>query len=105
MITVVFRSRLRDPDDPEYAELAPRIEELARSMPGFVSFERFQSAGGERLSLIGFETLEDLERWRNHPEHREAQQRGRERFYAEYSITVAENVRAYRFVAERGSGD
>ncbi len=105
MVTVVFRSRLRNPDDPEYAELAPRIEELARSMPGFVSFERFQSADGERLSLIGFEALADVDRWRNHPEHRAAQRRGRERFYAEYSITVAENVRAYGFDAERDSND
>ncbi len=101
MVTVIFRSRLRDPDDPEYAELAPRMLELARSMPGFVSFERFTADDGERLSLIAFETLEDVRRWREHPEHREAQRLGRERFYAEYEITVTEQVRSYSFDGER----
>ncbi len=99
MVTVIFRSRLRDPNDPEYAEIAPRMLELARSMPGFVSFEQFRSEDGERLSLIAFETLADVDRWREHPEHRAAQRRGRESFYAEYSITVAEQVRTRRFEA------
>ena len=33
MITVVFRSRLRRGDDPEYRSLASRMLEIARSMP------------------------------------------------------------------------
>lgn len=102
VVTVVFRSRLRDEEDPLYAEMAPRMLELARSMPGFVSFERFVSGDGERLALITFETLADVEAWRDHPEHREAQRLGRERFYSEYSLTVAEQVRSYGFDPERG---
>ncbi len=105
MITVIFRSRLRDPDDAEYAELAPRMVELARGIPGFVSFEQFAATDGERLALIAFETLEDVERWRGHPEHREAQRKGRESFYTEYSIVVAEQLRAYSFDGERRTTD
>lgn len=101
MVTVIFRSRLRDEARAEYSELAPRMVELARSMPGFVSFERFTADDGERLSLIAFETLENVKAWREHPEHRAAQQLGRERFYSEYSIVVAEQVRSYSFDGER----
>jgi heme-degrading monooxygenase HmoA len=101
VVTVVFRSRLRDPDDAEYAELAPRMVDLAKTMPGFVSFERFTADDGERLSLIAFESLEDVDGWREHPEHRAAQRLGRERFYSEYTITVAEQVRSYSFDGKR----
>jgi heme-degrading monooxygenase HmoA len=97
VVTVIFRSRLRDEGKAEYAELAPRMLELARTMPGFVSFERFTADDGERLALIAFESLDDVNRWRQHPDHREAQRLGRERFYSEYKITVAEQVRSYSF--------
>ncbi len=101
MVSVIFRSRLRDDGAAEYAELAPKMVELARTMPGFVSFERFTADDGERLSLIAFESLEDVKAWREHPEHRAAQQLGRERFYSEYTITVAEQVRSYSFDGKR----
>ena len=64
-------------------------------MPGFLSYKTFRSDDGERVSVIEFETMEDLLAWRNHPEHRRAQDLGRSRFYAEYSIQVCEVVRAY----------
>ena len=101
MVTVVFRSRLRDPDDPLYAEWAPRMLELATSMPGFVSYERFRSDDGERLALIAFESIADVDAWRRHPEHREAQRLGRERFYSSYSLVVAVQERSYSFDGER----
>jgi heme-degrading monooxygenase HmoA len=101
VVTVIFRSRLRDEGKAEYAELAPRMLELARTMPGFVSFERFTADDGERLALIAFESLEDVKRWRQHPDHREAQRLGRERFFSEFSLTVAEQVRSYSFDGKR----
>ena len=71
--------------------------ELARSMPGFVSYKVFASDDGERASLIEFETSEQLRAWREHPEHREAQRLGRERFYTSYTLQVAEPERESRF--------
>jgi heme-degrading monooxygenase HmoA len=100
MVSVIFRSRLHPEGEEEYTELAPRILELAEGMPGFVSFERFTADDGERLALVTFESLEELEAWRRHPEHLAAQQRGRERLYAEYKIVVAEHVRSYSFDGE-----
>jgi heme-degrading monooxygenase HmoA len=35
--------------------------------------------------------------WRAHPEHREAQRLGRERWFTEYRITVCDTVRDYSF--------
>jgi heme-degrading monooxygenase HmoA len=48
-------------------------------------------------TIIGFESQQALEAWRNHPEHLQAQALGRERFYAEYHLQVCEPIRAYSF--------
>jgi heme-degrading monooxygenase HmoA len=101
-VLVVFRSRLRNNDDPEYARLAPRMVELASGMPGFVSFKQFDAGDGERLALIEFETHEQVEAWRRHPEHLEAQRLGRERFYSTYDLTVCDVVRNYGSENPRG---
>ncbi len=97
MVVVLFRSRLRDDAGEEYQATAKRMLELASAMPGFVSFKIFQAEDGERISVIEFESEEHVRAWREHPEHREAQRRGRERFYAEYRIQVCEPIRDYGF--------
>lgn len=97
MVVVLFRSRLRDDAGEEYQATAKRMLELASAMPGFVSFKSFRAEDGERISVIEFESEEHVRAWREHPEHREAQRRGRERFYAEYRIQVCEPIRDYGF--------
>lgn len=47
--------------------------------------------------IIEFESPELLQAWREHPEHREAQRLGRERFYEEYTLQVSEPARESRF--------
>jgi heme-degrading monooxygenase HmoA len=95
-IVTVFRSRLRaDAAENGYGELAARMEARAPTMPGFLGFKTFTAADGERVSIIEFDTLEHHNGWRDDPEHRTAQARGRQSFYAEYSIAVCERL-AYR---------
>ncbi|HYC55081.1 MAG TPA: antibiotic biosynthesis monooxygenase [Candidatus Binatia bacterium] len=95
MILTVFRSRLRAEHLHEYEETAERIEALARTMPGFVSIKTFAAGDGERVSLVAFESQAAHQAWREHPEHRRAQELGRQKFYSEYSIDVCESPRSY----------
>lgn len=97
MVIAIFRSRLRAEHAAEFQELAGRMLELARSMPGFLSYKVYASEDGERCSIIEFDSADHLRAWREHPEHREAQRLGRERFYQEYSLHVAEPQRESRF--------
>jgi len=97
MVTIIFRSQLRNEGDEEFHALAARMLELARGMPGFVTYKVFVAEDGERCSLIEFETAEDLRAWREHPEHREAQRLGRERFYDAYVLQVSDSGRESRF--------
>ena len=92
-VLTVFRSRLREENTADFQATVPRIEELARAMPGFLEYKTFTAEDGERVSIIVFDTLDHHLAWRRHAEHVEAQRLGRDRFYASYDISVCELVR------------
>jgi heme-degrading monooxygenase HmoA len=95
-IVTVFRSRLRD-DADGYADRAAEIAALAATMPGLVDVKAFTAADGERVTLVTFADETSHAAWRDHPEHRAAQQQGRDEFYAAYSIQVCEARRVSLF--------
>jgi heme-degrading monooxygenase HmoA len=87
-VVTIFRSRLRDEAHRRYEQEAQRMEDLARAMPGFIEIKTFTADDGERVSLVTFASEDEQAAWRRHPEHRSAQQRGRDDFYQEYLIQV-----------------
>jgi heme-degrading monooxygenase HmoA len=98
MVVVVFRSRMRQGiDETEVERVGVRMYELASAMPGFISYKDFQAADGENVAVVEFESLETLAAWRDHPEHRQVQRRGRKEFFAEYHIQVCTPMRDYAF--------
>ena len=62
-------------------------------MPGFVDFKTFTASDGERVSIVVFDGPGTHDAWRTDPEHRTAQQRGRDDIYTEYSITICSELR------------
>jgi heme-degrading monooxygenase HmoA len=99
MVVVVFRARLKPGIGKDYEETDARMAALAATMPGFVSYRPYTSADGEDVAVVEFESHETVAAWREHPEHREAQRLGRERWFTEYRITVCDSVREYSFKA------
>jgi heme-degrading monooxygenase HmoA len=95
MVLTIFRSRLRAEHATAYYEMAARMRTLAERMPGFISFKTFTAEDGERVSVIEFESEDALRAWREHPEHRKAQELGRTAFYAEFQIQVCSIIRQY----------
>jgi heme-degrading monooxygenase HmoA len=71
-VVTVFRSTLRPEAVAEYEIVSEQMVDLARSMPG----------------MVDYKTLAEHDAWRRHPEHRDAQRLGRERFYETYAIQV-----------------
>ncbi|HSB99756.1 MAG TPA: antibiotic biosynthesis monooxygenase [Burkholderiaceae bacterium] len=103
MMVIVFRARLRpDADMAALGPLGERMYALASAMPGFVSYKDFTAEDGESVTVVEFASEPELLAWRNHPEHREAQERGRREFFAEYTIQIGRVERAYRFTAADG---
>lgn len=97
MVVVVFRNRLRPDGASGYPEEAARMDELARTMPGFISAKTFQARDGERVTIAEFASLEAVNAWRDHPEHEVAQRHGRDRYYETYDLQVAEVLHTIRF--------
>ena len=97
MLITVFRSRLKAGVRDEYATAVARMNELARTMPGYVSHKIYYAEDGERCTIVEFEHEEGLRAWRANPEHRAAQKMAREKYYSEYHIQVCTLDRESKF--------
>lgn len=82
---VIFSS-IRTGAEDGYAETANRMLELAQSMPGFLGVESARENVGITVSY--WENLDAIKAWRQHPEHVEAQKRGREEWYKSFTTRV-----------------
>jgi heme-degrading monooxygenase HmoA len=94
MVVVTFRNRFAPGIDlEEYGERAGKLFEIVSAMPGFRSIRDYAAEDGERMSVIEFDSHESLAAWRDHAEHRIAQELGKQRYYAEYHLQICELVR------------
>ena len=73
------------------------MDDLARTMPGFIDVKSFKAEDGERLTIVWWQDEETLRAWREQARHRVAQRTGRERWYEYYKLEVAEVIRANNF--------
>lgn len=96
-VLTVFRSRLRPDNVEEYDATAELMSSLAQHMPGYVEHKAFTSDDGERVTVVTFADRAAHEGWRTHAEHQIAQRRGREAFYASYSLQVADVTTVHHF--------
>jgi heme-degrading monooxygenase HmoA len=100
MIVTVFRSRLMPGLQDEYVALVDRMQQIAKSIPGYISHKGFWAEDGERVTIVEFEHEEGQRTWRMHPEHLEAQRQGRLKYYSEYDIKVCDVKHANAFKRE-----
>ena len=101
MFLVVFRNRKRsDIDQAEYGAEADRMEDMARHQPGFLSFKSYTSDDGEVIALSEWESEEAARAWGRQAEHRSVQAKGRQSYYADYTLYACNNPRTHRFSAK-----
>ena len=97
-VVVIFKTHLRDGADPEaYRKTSRRMHVLVEQIPGFISIKAYTGEDGEEIDLVRFANEDALKLWKEQPEHREAQRRGREEFYDRYSVQACKVVRDYEF--------
>ena len=97
MLVAVFRTRVRPEVATEYQAEYERIWKIAKEQPGFISIRTYYSDEGDKVSIQEWESPEQLRAWRDHPVHLEAQRRGREEFYQDYTIYICDEPRKYEF--------
>ena len=103
MIVVLFRSKLVATASTDgYDEMAQEMDDLARTMPGFIDVKSFKAEDGERLTIVWWQDEETLRAWREQARHRVAQRTGRERWYEYYKLDVAEVIRTNNFDRPNG---
>jgi heme-degrading monooxygenase HmoA len=93
MVVIVFRARINEGVEEKLNEMGARMYELGSQMPGFISYKDFGAEDGESVSIIEFESMEHVAAWREHVEHKEAQELGHTTFFSELQIQVCEVVR------------
>jgi heme-degrading monooxygenase HmoA len=98
MIVIIFRARVRaDADMAAMTALGERVSAIAGTMPGLISYRDYTAADGENVTVVEFASEPELLAWRDQPEHRAAQERGRREFFADYTIQVCRVERSYTF--------
>ena len=103
MIVVLFGGRDRTDIDVEaYRQTSGRMAEIVASIPGFISYNTYASEDGEEMVVVRFDSLEALDAWRSHPEHLEAQEKGRSLWSENYWVQVSSTVREYRWTKGLG---
>jgi heme-degrading monooxygenase HmoA len=97
-VVCIFRSVRTEQSEAQYAQWSDRMDELVATMPGYIGHTSFRDeATNKGVTISYFRSMAELVAWKNVPEHVEAQALGRESFYLEYEIEVAEIVRRYEW--------
>ena len=96
-VAVIFQSVRRPVDDEGYAEMAERMDALAAQQPGYLGVRSVRDPQThEGITVSYWRDDASARAWKAVAEHLEAQRRGREEWYAEYDVVVAEVIRSYR---------
>ena len=92
---VIFTNQ-RTKEDNGYAEMAQKIENLARHQPGFLDFESAREEIG--ISVSYWESLKDIADWKANTDHLFAQEKGKSDWYAWYKVRICLVEREYGFI-------
>ena len=97
MIAVIFEVYPAHDRKQDYLDIAAALRDDLNRMDGFISIERFQSLTdpGKLLSLSFWRDEDAVKKWRNHPNHRDSQMKGRAGIFADYRLRICNVVRDY----------
>ncbi len=92
---VIFSSRRTGRDDVGYADMAAKMDALAKTMPGYLGIETIRSREGATITVSYWTDEQAIRNWRTNAEHRLAQDKGKTMWYEHYELRIAKVERAY----------
>ncbi|WP_452220107.1 antibiotic biosynthesis monooxygenase family protein [Lacinutrix salivirga] len=78
-----------------YAEMANKMEALAKKQTGFMSMDSARTNVGITVSY--WKSLEAIKNWKQQSEHLQAQLKGKTDWYNWYSVRICKVEREYEF--------
>ncbi|WP_299108763.1 antibiotic biosynthesis monooxygenase [uncultured Winogradskyella sp.] len=78
-----------------YAEMANKMEILAKQQTGYIGMDSAKNEVGITVSY--WESLEAIKNWKANSQHLLAQQKGREQWYNWYNVRICKVEREYEF--------
>lgn len=100
-VAVIFTSLRTDGDDG-YATTSDSMGRLAAEQPGYLGHESAREGLGITVSYWTDEQA--ALNWKQVAAHLGAQRRGRDRWYADYTVRIATVSRAYTLASSPGLG-
>jgi heme-degrading monooxygenase HmoA len=98
MYLVVFRNRKRAAmDAAAYSADANDMERMAQAQPGYRAFKSYAADDGEVVAISEWDDEASARAWGRLAEHRAVQHKGREDYYAEYTLFACADPRVHRF--------
>ncbi|MCF7559463.1 antibiotic biosynthesis monooxygenase [Sabulilitoribacter multivorans] len=91
---VIFTSTQKE-NVEGYAEMAARMEELAKQQPGYLGIDSARNEVGITVSY--WESLDAIKNWKKQSEHLAAQLKGRQDWYRWYNVRICKVEREYEF--------
>ena len=91
MYAVIFKATVAK-FDAEYFSTAEHLRKLAIEKYGCQDFVS-ATEGKEEIAISYWETLQQIKDWKNDPEHRQAQRKGRNKWYRSFTVEVCEVIR------------
>ena len=95
MYAVIFKAQIRDLDQT-YHETVKRMRDLATQQYGCREFLSL-SEGDQEISISYWDSLSQIQQWKQNTEHLQAQTAGKEKWYRKYHVDIVEIVRQYGY--------
>ncbi|GAA4999234.1 hypothetical protein GCM10023206_00140 [Acinetobacter puyangensis] len=91
MYIVIFKATIRQLD-PQYSIMAQNLRQKAFAEYHCQKFESY-TENQQEIALSYWLSLEDIQAWKNDPEHLLAQQLGHEKWYSTCSVEICQSLK------------
>ena len=94
MYAVIFKAKIKKLDTDYYAT-AKKLQTIALDKYACLEFSS-AAEDDQEIAISYWESLEQIQQWKEDPEHKAAQALGKAKWYESYSVQIAEIGKEYR---------
>lgn len=92
---VIFTSIKTEQENNDYNEMSKKMIQIATKQSGFLGIESAENEIGITVSY--WKDLESIKKWKEHFEHKIAQEKGKKEWYKAFTTRIAKVEHQYSF--------